>query len=141
MTNSRLRTRDVSTVECVVGLAIARTSLMLCGLQPTMKFLAKIGADARCSGAPKQPERALELGCSLASRLARIAAAYPGRARCLEQSLCLYLLLLRRGLDPRLRIGVQPMPFKAHAWIELDGTPINDDAESVRTLALVAFDT
>ena len=139
-THLRLQTRDASAVECFVGLAIVQTSLMLSGLPATIKFVEKMSAGTPRSLASKEPERALDLGCSVASRVARVAAVYPGRARCLEQSLCLYLLLLRRGLNPRLRIGVQPMPFKAHAWIELDGTPINDDAEAVRTLALVDFE-
>ena len=74
-------------------------------------------------------------------RVAVAAAFFPGRAVCLEQSLALYALLRRRGVPADLRVGVQVYPFHAHAWVELDGAPLNEDAETVdtfRALPLVA---
>jgi hypothetical protein len=65
-------------------------------------------------------------------RLTMAAVVYPGRARCLEQSLVLYLLLRRRGVAADLRLGVQPYPFTAHAWVELDGAPINEQPEVIK---------
>ncbi len=61
--------------------------------------------------------------------VAMAAALYPGRARCLEQSLVLYYLLRRRGTSVRYCQGVKPFPFQAHAWIEYRGEPINDVSE------------
>jgi transglutaminase-like putative cysteine protease len=61
--------------------------------------------------------------------LAVAAALYPGRARCLEQSLVLYYLLRRDGIAARYCQGVKPYPFQAHAWVEYRGEPINDVAE------------
>lgn len=66
---------------------------------------------------------------AVAERVATAAAFFPGRAECLEQSLTLYLLLRRRGVPVELRLGVQPYPFAAHAWVEHDGVPLNDRAE------------
>lgn len=60
------------------------------------------------------------------------AAFYPGRALCLEQSLVLYLLLRRRGAAVELRLGVQPYPFNAHAWVEHAGKPLNEREEIIR---------
>jgi hypothetical protein len=57
---------------------------------------------------------------------------YPGRARCLEQSLALYVLLRRRGVAAALRIGVQPYPFSAHAWVELNGVPLSERPEAIQ---------
>lgn len=68
----------------------------------------------------------------VAHAVALAAALYPGRARCLEQSLLLYYLLRRRGIDAHFRLGVQPHPFGAHAWVECGGMPINDVPEHVR---------
>lgn len=47
----------------------------------------------------------------------------PVTATCLRQSLLLYWLLRRRGLDPALKLGVlkEPEAFLAHAWVELGG--------------------
>jgi hypothetical protein len=66
-----------------------------------------------------------------AHRVAVAGAFFPGRAVCLEQSLALYVLLRRRGVPAELRLGVTPSPFHAHAWVEVDGAPVNEDAETV----------
>lgn len=72
-----------------------------------------------------------------ARRVALAGAFYPRRALCLEQSLTLFVLLRRRGIDAQLRLGVQPRPFYAHAWIEVGGRPISESADL--PLTLVAF--
>jgi hypothetical protein len=59
------------------------------------------------------------------------AAFYPGRALCLEQSIALLGSLRWAGVDARLRLGAQPYPFKAHAWVEYDGRPLHEDEESL----------
>jgi transglutaminase-like putative cysteine protease len=63
--------------------------------------------------------------------LVTAAAFFPGRAICLEQSLALYVLLRRRGVPVELRLGVQAVPFAAHAWLELRGVPIEENADFV----------
>jgi hypothetical protein len=73
-----------------------------------------------------------------AAKLALAAAFYPRRALCLEQSLALCWLLRRRSVPAELRIGVQPMPFHAHAWVEVGGRVINEREEV--TSSFVAFD-
>ena len=65
-------------------------------------------------------------------RVAMAAAFYPGRARCLEQSLVLYYVLRRQGVAVRYCQGVQPYPFQGHAWIEYRGEVVNDVAEHAR---------
>ena len=49
-------------------------------------------------------------------------------ANCLEQSLVLWWLLRRRGIDAALRIGARKESdrFEAHAWVELDSQVLND---------------
>jgi hypothetical protein len=69
---------------------------------------------------------------SVCRRVAMAGVFYPGRARCLEQSLALYVLLRRRGVPVQLRLGVQPYPFNAHAWVELDGMALNERPETIR---------
>ncbi|HEX6560334.1 MAG TPA: lasso peptide biosynthesis B2 protein [Longimicrobiales bacterium] len=64
-------------------------------------------------------------------------AFYPGRSQCLEQSVAGYVLLRRRGFDVHVRIGVQPYPFAAHAWLELDGRPLTESEEVVQTFAIM----
>ena len=54
----------------------------------------------------------------VAHAVALAAALYPGRARCLEQSLLLYYLLRRRGIEAHFRLGVQPHPLGPRVGLE-----------------------
>ena len=71
----------------------------------------------------------------MAQLLATAAAFYPRRALCLEQSLALFVLLRRSGVAAVLRIGVQPLPFYAHAWVEVDGQSLNEQQDRIEQLA------
>ena len=57
----------------------------------------------------------------VASRLPRGPPASPGPSRS-------WFLLRRRGIETSIRIGVRQgdRPLDAHAWVELDGHPVND---------------
>jgi len=50
------------------------------------------------------------------------------RTNCLERSLVLCWLLEKRGIGARLCIGARKEEgrFEAHAWVEVDGTVLND---------------
>jgi hypothetical protein len=64
--------------------------------------------------------------------LARLVDAVVHRAlgtdQCLARSLVLQSMLRRKGVDSRLRIGVQRAgtSLRAHAWVECGGIPVND---------------
>jgi hypothetical protein len=45
---------------------------------------------------------------------------------CLQRSAATASLLKRSGVPAQLVIGVQQMPFKAHAWVEVGGRVVND---------------
>lgn len=64
-------------------------------------------------------------------------ALYPGRSKCLEQAVASFLLLRRRGASVQIRLGVQPYPFCAHAWLEMNGQPITESAEVISRFALL----
>lgn len=88
-------------------------------------------------------------------RLVNLAARYaPVRANCLTRSLLLSWMLRRRGVACELRIGVRLVQgmFSAHAWVEVEGLPVNDrpdiatefapfERRRIRGLAGAAFDT
>ncbi len=54
--------------------------------------------------------------------------------RCLERSLTLQFLLSWLGQPSELKIGVRRTEneLEAHAWLELDGCPLNDPPEVIR---------
>jgi Transglutaminase-like superfamily len=51
---------------------------------------------------------------------------YWKEVRCLQRSAATACLLKQYGVLAQLVIGVQQMPFKAHAWVEVDGRVVND---------------
>jgi len=51
---------------------------------------------------------------------------YWKRVLCLQRSAAATSLLREHGVAADLVIGMQPMPFKAHAWVEVEGRPVND---------------
>ena len=62
------------------------------------------------------------------ARLVNAAASILG-ARCLPRSLVLCHLLRNRGIPAEIRLGVSKLAdgnLSAHAWVELDGLPLND---------------
>jgi hypothetical protein len=51
---------------------------------------------------------------------------YWKEALCLQRSAATACLLRRFGTPAQLVIGVQQLPLKAHAWVEVDGRVVND---------------
>jgi hypothetical protein len=45
---------------------------------------------------------------------------------CLQRSAATACLLRRYGVPAQMMIGAKQMPFRAHAWVELDGQVVND---------------
>jgi hypothetical protein len=45
---------------------------------------------------------------------------------CLQRSAATACLLKQHGVPAQMIIGAKQMPFRAHAWVEVDGRVIND---------------
>lgn len=45
---------------------------------------------------------------------------------CLQRSAATTILLRRYGWKAEMVIGAQMLPFQAHAWVEVDGSVVND---------------
>lgn len=45
---------------------------------------------------------------------------------CLQRSAATTLLLRRHGWSSEMVIGARVLPFKSHAWCEIDGVVVND---------------
>ena len=71
--------------------------------------------------------------------LANIAGKHvPFGSTCLTRSLALTWLLRRHSVSCELRIGVRFVQgnFEAHAWVEHEGTPINDTNDVTARFAM-----
>lgn len=68
------------------------------------------------------------------ARMVQVAGRrYPFRiTNCLTQSVTVWWLLCRRGIESDLRIGVrkEATQLKAHAWVECQGHVLNDTADT-----------
>jgi hypothetical protein len=51
---------------------------------------------------------------------------YWKEALCLQRSAATACLLKRCGVPAQMVIGAQQIPFKAHAWVEVNGRVVND---------------
>jgi hypothetical protein len=51
---------------------------------------------------------------------------YFRRALCLQRSAATTLLLRRHGWSAEMVIGAQMLPFRSHAWCEINGVVVND---------------
>src|SRR5271154_1828310 len=51
---------------------------------------------------------------------------YWKEALCLQRSAATACLLKEHGVPAKMVIGAQQMPFKAHAWVEVDDRTVND---------------
>jgi len=56
---------------------------------------------------------------------------------CLQRSATSTCLLRFYGVPAQLIIGVQQMPFRAHAWVEVDGRVVNDKSYTPEIYAVL----
>ncbi|HSJ08956.1 MAG TPA: lasso peptide biosynthesis B2 protein [Longimicrobiales bacterium] len=119
-----------SVVTCLLLLAAVDVSARMFGLRRTLRWAKRATRVGRVRVAADAD--------ACAGRVALASAFYPRRALCLEQSLVLFVVLRRRGVAAELRIGVQPRPFYAHAWVEVDGRPLRESRELSQSFAVFA---
>lgn len=98
----------------------SRLALAVFGLSRVLAWHATAPARAQ---APETPRAARWIGVA--------ARNVPGGASCLVRSLALLGLLRRHGIAAQLRVGIgRTAPrLEAHAWVEVDGAPVNDAAD------------
>jgi hypothetical protein len=116
-------------VECGLLLTLLKVGLVTLGFARVLRAVERLLP-------PAAPFAELDpaLAGTAVERTALAAAFLPGRMLCLEQSLTLYVALRRRGIPVDLRLGVQPLPFNAHAWVEHRGRPVNETSEFLQGL-------
>ncbi len=109
-------------LEATVRLPLASLWLRWRGLGPLQRSIDR-----------RHPARAVILDdATLAAHVLAVeSAARVWHANCLRRSLTLYWMLRRRGAAPDLRIGVRSDGERPafHAWLELDGSVLNDAAD------------
>jgi hypothetical protein len=119
-------------IQALVLLPLTNAALHIVGLSRWQFFLAR-WAPFPGSGQAKTRVSHWRRVLSTARMVHLAAQRGPYQASCLRNSLTLWWLLRRQGIDSALRLGVRKQDGKieAHAWIEYEGRVLND-SESVR---------
>jgi len=113
-------------------LVLTRFALLALGFQRTAAIvnrLSRAGGSGTAVDVDPAQVRASTYAVSLA------AAFVPARILCLERSLVLYHKLRRDGVPAALRMGVRAYPFEAHAWVELEGSPLDEVPDHLKDFA------
>lgn len=78
----------------------------------------------------RQPARAKAWNAETVRRVSasvdNVCMLLPVPASCLLRSAVLTVVLRRSGVPAELVLGATRLPFKSHAWVELNGEVIND---------------
>ncbi len=61
---------------------------------------------------------------------------YPKQVLCLQRAFVTTYLLRKHGIKAHMILGAQKRPFKAHAWVEVDGRAINERSNVQATYAV-----
>lgn len=76
-----------------------------------------------CQVRPKNPAYTVEEVCVA---IDTACMWYWKQVQCLQRSAAAACLLRRHGVSAQLVIGIQQTPFRAHAWVEVEGHVVND---------------
>jgi len=110
--------RTIHVIEAIVALA-AHDLFMACHRFSSLHERVRrfpLRAAGRGVSSIDALEAVFNVACSL----------YPRRVLCLQRSAVLVRILRRNGIPAHMIIGAQKLPFKAHAWVEVNGEIVHD---------------
>ncbi len=120
-------------LKALVGLAAFDLVLAVRSLKGLAATIQRVPVKSRKGPSGSDTPDASPDASAVAGEVAQVCAAvekacvwYPKQAVCLQRSTVTTWLMRRHGVPARLVIGVRPMPFLAHAWVEVNGTVVND---------------
>jgi Transglutaminase-like superfamily len=90
------------------------------GLKALHRLVRKRRVSSEASSHPSQCNELLCHAVDLA------CVFYFKKVLCLQRSAATVLLLRKHGWNAELVIGAQLLPFKSHAWVEINGKVVND---------------
>jgi hypothetical protein len=104
--------------------------LAFCGLLAFDVLLAMESLSGLCAAVRCWPKKKSSTATTLAGEICTAVDTacvwYPRKALCLQRSAVTTCLLRSYGVPATMVIAARPMPFMAHAWVEMDGAVVND---------------
>lgn len=110
-------------LRCLLLLPLVAVLLRVRGMARTSALLDRPRHRARCGADAPAPQEIARLVDAAASLL---------RTACLPRSMVLRQILRDHGIASEIRLGVTKLAsgnLSAHAWVEMEGTPLNDGAD------------
>ena len=115
-----VRSTTIPTV-IVAFLALAMADLIM--RFGGFKRLHRTVRSWRVSEKKGNPVAAIHAVCTAVDRA---ATYYLRHALCLQRSAVITCLLRREGISAEMVIGCRKIPFRGHAWVEVDGQVVSD---------------
>lgn len=92
----------------------------------------------RVRSEPTRQRQPSSVACARAcDAVDRACVLYFRQVQCLQRSAATVCLLRQLGLAARLVIGAQLLPFRAHAWVEIQGIIVNDKVSVTESYAVL----
>ena len=115
-------------LRAVVLLPLVTLSLRWRGFRETQAALERFLSKANPGPAAALASKVAALTAHMVNAADRHGLVHPS---CLAKSLTLWWLLGRQGIPSHLRIGIrkEKEKFEAHAWVEREGTALNEPEE------------
>lgn len=108
----------LNTVAAFLGLATINVMLKVGGFR-AVHYAVKRWPVSTSSAAPDAQQE-------VCKSVDRATNWYPSQAMCLQRSAITTCLLRQYGVLAQFVVGCRKIPFKAHAWVEVEGHVIND---------------
>jgi hypothetical protein len=112
-----------SSSDCLATLVAVRTMLATRSLIAVLRWAHRGGGSGLCPDAGWRAD--------LSHRVDLAAALCPFGAECLVRGLAWTRLARGLGVEAAIRFGIAPLPFAAHAWVEVANTPANESPEGL----------
>ena len=114
--------------QALVLLPLTRGAICLLGIKHWQRLLSRLPTTSNSNHGSEQRARVI-------ARMVKIAAERRIiNANCLQQTLVLWFLLRRHGIDSEICFGArkQQGEVQVHAWVESSGQALNEDQEVCR---------
>lgn len=107
------------TLFAFAGLVLFDIALLVCSLKSVCEFVNVWPLRGSQNPDPNIPGK-------VCSAVEKACVWYPKQAMCLQRSAVTTCILRIKGKPAKMVIGIRPMPFMAHTWVEIDGQIVND---------------
>ncbi len=130
----RTRRQRIRALDAGQWRVVATSVVLLAPIQLMLKSRGLKWTAGKMAARSDRPLGKIDIAkaASMAEAVSLVAGRKVVGALCLGRSLLLWYLLRRRGMDAQLVVGTKsPVDdtWMAHAWVELDSVPVNDDAD------------